>query len=327
MKIFEPEKFEIELVDELKNILDDKKYNQNTTVSEMKHIERRFLNGIIRQIKPKKILECGVSAGGSSAIILNAIKDIEDSFLYSIDYNTLYYRDNSKKTGFIINDKFPELANKWKLYTGGLAAKFIDEIGDNIDLCLLDTMHINPGEFIDFLIVLPYMKKNSVLVLHDIALHSCSNYATTNGTLFSTLKGRKMTIDNNVFGTNLGNIGLVILDDDIKERIFDYFYLLTLPWSYLPSNEDIVTMENFIKKHYGENYSKMFLDIALFYKDKSFINTNIDARINNIDNKINSTDNKINNIDNKINNIINTLAWWIPNKKKRDEFRKKINNF
>ena len=71
----------------------------------------------------------------------------------------------------------------------------------------------------------------------------------------------------------------------------------------------------------------MFLDIALFYKDKSFINTNIDARINNIDNKINSTDNKINNIDNKINNIINTLAWWIPNKKKRDEFRKKINNF
>lgn len=51
----------------------------------MSEHERRFLNGIIRELKPEKILEVGVSAGRSSVIILNAIKDIEDAKLYSID--------------------------------------------------------------------------------------------------------------------------------------------------------------------------------------------------------------------------------------------------
>jgi predicted O-methyltransferase YrrM len=37
--------------------------------------QREFINGIIRKIKPKKILELGVAFGGSSIIILNAIKD------------------------------------------------------------------------------------------------------------------------------------------------------------------------------------------------------------------------------------------------------------
>ena len=43
--------------------------------------EPYFINGIIRKYKPKKCLEIGVAAGGSSIIILNAIKDIKNSFL------------------------------------------------------------------------------------------------------------------------------------------------------------------------------------------------------------------------------------------------------
>ena len=86
--------------------------------SEMTNLERKFLNGVIRQVKPKKILEIGVAAGGGSSIILNAIKDIENSVLYSIDYSEKYYRNNSKDTGFIVNENFSYLKDKWKLYTG-----------------------------------------------------------------------------------------------------------------------------------------------------------------------------------------------------------------
>ena len=45
--------------------------------------QREFINGIIRKFKPKKIVEIGVYYGGSSAVILNAIKDIEGAHLYS----------------------------------------------------------------------------------------------------------------------------------------------------------------------------------------------------------------------------------------------------
>ena len=49
----------------------DKTY---TSVSEMTNEEREFLNGIILRNKPVKLLEVGVSAGGSTVIMLNAIK-------------------------------------------------------------------------------------------------------------------------------------------------------------------------------------------------------------------------------------------------------------
>ena len=52
---------------------------------EMTTDEQRFINGMVRKVKPKKIVEIGVAYGGTSAIILNAIKDIKGSKLYSID--------------------------------------------------------------------------------------------------------------------------------------------------------------------------------------------------------------------------------------------------
>lgn len=154
INLYEPEKIDNNILDEINHVFDEENNR-----SEMTYLERKFLNGVVRTVKPKKILEVGVAAGGGSAIILNAIKDIKDSFLYSIDYSEAYYRDCTKKTGFIVDEQFHDLKSKWKLYTGGLAAKFMYEIGGEIDLCLLDTAHSNPGEFIDFLIILPYLKK------------------------------------------------------------------------------------------------------------------------------------------------------------------------
>ena len=68
--------------------------------TEMSEIDQKFLNGVIRKYKPKKILEIGVSKGGSSAIILNAIQDIEGAKLYSVDVNERCYRIPTKKPDF-----------------------------------------------------------------------------------------------------------------------------------------------------------------------------------------------------------------------------------
>jgi len=53
--------------------------------NEMWDNHHEFLNGMIRKFKPKKVLEVGVRFGCASAIILNALQDIKDSHLYSID--------------------------------------------------------------------------------------------------------------------------------------------------------------------------------------------------------------------------------------------------
>ena len=331
MEITKPEKFENEIVDEINDILNIKLV-QEMTVSEMTYLERCFLNGIIRQTKPKKILELGVSAGGSSAIILNAIKDFDNAKLYSVDYSEKWYVDNSKNTGFIIDEKFSNLKNKWKLYTGGTAAKFMDEIGGEIDLCLIDTMHVNPGEFLDFLIVLPYLKKNAILILHDIALHHTYKNCITNGILFSCLKGKKLSFNEGLWN-RFANIGAVILDENIKDNILDYLYLLTLPWEYLPTDNDIYECQKLFSKNYEEEFVDTFMNIMLKNK-QLFIegkNTEISNINNNMYNEINSIKIKYDNLEkdlsgmiNSYKNLINSMAWWIPIRKWRDNFRNKF---
>ena len=69
--------------------------------------QKEFLNGIIRKLKPKKILEVGVDRGGSSIIILNAIDDFEDAHLYSIELNS------EEKVGECVNKYFPKFLKKW----------------------------------------------------------------------------------------------------------------------------------------------------------------------------------------------------------------------
>ena len=109
--------------------------------------EYYFVNGIIRLYKPKKLLEIGVCSGGMSAAILNSIKDIKGAMLYSCDLEKINYRrnNNSLKVGHFVYSKFPNLLNKWKLYTGNTTSAFIEKIGGI--LFILIPLMFSQGKF------------------------------------------------------------------------------------------------------------------------------------------------------------------------------------
>jgi predicted O-methyltransferase YrrM len=46
------------------------------TVNEMSQQDRQFLNSLLLRESPQKVLEVGVSGGGSSVIMLNALKEM-----------------------------------------------------------------------------------------------------------------------------------------------------------------------------------------------------------------------------------------------------------
>ena len=146
---------------------EDFKYNnikqkiEEKKCSEMWDNQKEFLNGIIRKFKPKKILEIGVRQGGSS--ILNAIDDFKNSKLYSIDLDTGEY------IGHCVKDFFPNFMKNWILFKGNISTEYIEKIGNNIDMALIDTAHFEPGEILDFLIILPFLNENAIIIIHDIA--------------------------------------------------------------------------------------------------------------------------------------------------------------
>ena len=225
-----------------------------------------FINGIIRKFKPKKCLEIGVAKGGSSIIILNAIKDIKNSFLISLDLNTQLYYDDKLKTGDSVFKYFPELIEKWKLYTGEQSHKFLDKLKLKYDFLLLDTAHLAPGEFINIIEVLPFLEDNAIIVLHDIMFHLPSNhYFTTkeikfhpsNIFLMTALYGDKLILE---YGKKkIDNIGAIQLYSNQKKYYLNYFLLLLTPWEYIPKEKHIQELRWFIKNYYKEEiYLKLF---------------------------------------------------------------------
>ena len=237
--------------------------------------EPYFINGIIRKYKPKKCLEIGVASGGSSTIILNAIKDIKNSFLISLDLNTLLYQNDKFKTGYIVFKYFPELTNKWKLYTGDQPSKFLDKLQLKFDFLFLDTAHFSPGEIINVIEVLPFLEKNAIIVLHDIKVPLLSDkilmpkFHPSNILLMAALYGDKVFLDNKKRCIN--NIGAIHLYINQKKYYLNYFLLLLSPWDYIPNEKHIQELKEFIKKYYKEEIYLNIFNIAV-EENKKYIN-------------------------------------------------------
>jgi len=254
--------------------------NAYTKISEMSFDERAFLNALILRNNPKKILEIGVSAGGSSIVILNAIKKNSDVNLYSIDLHDNWYKDSKKKTGYFV-DSYQHLKSKWKLFTGSLALKFIEQIGSGIDFCLIDTAHVNPGEILDVLMVLPFLEKNAMIVFHDIALHNhyylekkkfLGERAITNNLLMSSLTGKKYLQGNyTIIGEKyFPNIGGIKINENTKENIFEIFNLLMIKWTYLPTEEQEKNIISFFSRYYDKYYIE-YLENVFKYQKKIMV--------------------------------------------------------
>ena len=139
--------------------------------SEMNNIERRFINGLIRYYRPKNLLEVGVSYGGGTANILNAIKDMPESRLVSIDKMKQWYKDKSVLVGDAVHAANTELPiGRWNLYAGADPSEVMDKICSPFDFAVIDTAHVHPIETMNFLCILPCLSDGAIVVMHDISL-------------------------------------------------------------------------------------------------------------------------------------------------------------
>ena len=233
---------EIELIAKELDDSDNKEY------VEMSAEELWFLKHLFKKFNPKKIVEVGTSFGGSAIIILNAIDDLKDSKLYSIDL------DKGNHVGKCLHKYFQNLMKKWTLFTGNIATAFLEEIGNNIDMAFFDTSHQEPGEIMDFLMVLPFLKENAIVAFHDIAIqitHSPERNEWAPYIIFNGIRGEKYLPSGDDILKQ--NIGAAILDTNQKKYYQEYFRLLGGQWQYLPKEEHVIQLRNFFKKYYEKD--------------------------------------------------------------------------
>lgn len=248
------------------------------TKSEMSDWELSFLCGLIKESKPEKIVEIGVAAGGTTTVILNCISLLKlGSQLHSIDLSEELYSDSSKKTGYLVEESKKYLNDNmnYHLYTGGLSVEFLEKIGGEIDFLILDTMHILPGEILDFLACFPLLKDGAIVVLHDISLHHmmCTTSAYATQVLLDCVVGEKKIGKDVSKPCDFPNIGAFRITSDTEKYIGNVFYSLLIFWQYLPSDQQISQYREFYLKYYKDCFLNIF-DQAVCLNKKSVLDMN-----------------------------------------------------
>jgi len=233
---------------------------------EMSEFESAFLCGLIKEKRPKKILEIGVAAGGTTAIIMQCLNDlgIEDCEFISVDLNEKFYRGDGRDTGFLgreMKEKIPNINHRFVL--GHVAAETIEQIGGGIDLAILDTVHCLPGEVLDFPVVLPFLSKEAVVVLHDVTYHQyCSKEGMATQVLLDVITGEKIIPLGLDKTQPMPNIAAVRVNNDTSKYIDSVFHAMVLPWCYIPAKSEILAYREFYRKYYDNDLVEMY-DVAV----------------------------------------------------------------
>lgn len=231
---------------------------------EMTTIESGFLCGLLREHRPKKIVEIGVAAGGTTAIVLQCLQMLglaDETEMFSIDYCERFYRDDKKKSGFMAEEAKSKLnlLTRHRFLLGDVFPSYIEEIGGGIDFAIIDTVHVLPGELLDFLAIYPYLSSNAIVVLHDILenfLLYQHEYATR--VLFSSVVADKYTVNDSSHEYGMPNIGAFQINEDTFRYIENCFSSLFVSWNYMPPEREIKLYRQCFEKHYDSELLNLY---------------------------------------------------------------------
>lgn len=177
-KQYRPQEFE-----NIKSLMDDLKRQTNNvehTTGGINLEQAQQLYNLIRQEKPDLVVETGVSAGVSSAIILKALEENGKGELYSID---LPIRPDEEETAWhnyggtvIPPDQEPgwaipkELKQNWTLIKGDSnyeLPKLLRQLGE-IGIFIHDSEHSYQTMMLEYCLAWKHLQEKGFLLSHDI---------------------------------------------------------------------------------------------------------------------------------------------------------------
>lgn len=248
----------------------------------MREDETSFLCGLLKMEKPRHILEIGVYSGATTAIMAKCLCDIDavPCDIESIDLAEYCDGDCSRPTGYVYGlaeEYFRSRGVTRTLHTGSIAAAFLEESRKTYDFLMLDTAHLLPGELLDFLSVLPYLKKGAVVCVHDTNLHQTHpsrGREMACGLLVSAVTGDKYLNsikDASEYGRSYPNIAAFRVTEDTWNHIENVFMALCLKWEYFPTAEHLRMLRACFEKYYRPELVHIFNEAVRMNCDRSLL--------------------------------------------------------
>lgn len=241
---------------------------------EMEDNQRRFINGLIQYYQPEKILELGVSAGGGTVTLLNALLEIDNAVLYSIDNAEQIYRKPEMAVGHHAIERYSDLPDeRWHLLCGEDPAVVMERLDEKFDFCVIDTCHFHPVETMNFISILPWLNDGAIVVMHDTTVFEWRRDFTflqmlAPRLLLSAVCAEKYIPDLPSWDMKVSNIAAWQVSSDTRKYCQNLFDVLYLPWEMFVSLETCKNVGKLVQKYYP---AKMFK----FYDESARINVSM----------------------------------------------------
>lgn len=119
------------------------------------------------------MIEIGVASGWSSAVLLHLFNNnppCDGTWLYSYDVIDYCYFDKNRPMGSAVDEMAPELKEHWDLRIGNALKACQDHAGNPVSFAFIDADHRHPYATVDLLALLPVLKPDAWVVLHDVNL-------------------------------------------------------------------------------------------------------------------------------------------------------------
>lgn len=299
----------------------------------------------------KNIFQVGIYSGIESKTILNYIINFnKDASLECFDIN-----NRSSICSELLFGSQPDMISKIILHFN----KDISEIPNviqnkEIDMLIFTYEKSYILSILYIIYLFPYIKENSIMILNDLN----KDYS------FGNFLYNKWIYNKNIFYSDANNnVGYIIINKQYllklileistfslidKDIIFFRKQMLYIDYNDIDiefANERVSKLKNYMESNFDKKYiNKLLFNLNnnihnYFYdiENKKKLNefnklhnelfkahNNLHNEHNNLINRVDELNQLYNNLFNTHNNLINKIAWWIPIRKWRDNFRNKF---
>ena len=207
-----------------------------------------FLTAFVSILAPPRVVEIGTLGGFSAAIIAATLRrqhgEEGAARIDTIDNSATCLIDETRPTGFEINESFSELASVIRLHIPH-DSSIVSELAerDELEFVFIDADHRHPMPLLDLLRLAPYMKPGGWILLHDTRLGTMGREASKNGQIsrWVAAYGAEWLFDYWPFRKiSGGNIGAIQLPDDKSALIPFALRLMSMPFEIEDRHERTV---------------------------------------------------------------------------------------
>ena len=247
-----------EPVDDIKTLLGSSFEKEYSALS--------LLCGLLQMNHPKKIVKAGGANNSVTAAVLCCIDKLQLPC-------QLYITESCGEILPCVKDDFDleeELERRHSENFHNLKentlASCMDEIGDGVDLMILDVAEVMPYDLLDFIAAFPYLAPNAIVVIcGTLSGHFPKNvlYQSITADKFSMHFPTCFDLQDCIKLITTETISAFQINGNTAQHIPDLFAVLNYPWSSTPTLGHLLEYEAFVKKHYDPLCVRLYEEAIL----------------------------------------------------------------